>query len=394
MGPGSPARGAIGGPGSGGSGPSGPTLAVSCIGRDVSEGEFLAAFASHGRLLDHRFAPGADFGTVTFADPAAAARAKEALHGRRIPTAAGGGFGAGPPLRVEWMRWQGPPGPGPVAGSSPGGPPGRMQQAGPGPPWERERGRGGDHGPPLPPSDWGPPGTPMLGAGIGGGIGASPVTAGRPPQVPQHTPLHQQQQQPPLPPAGHQQQTPLSAGSSPLHPLQQPGSAAASAPPPQQALWRGRLSKSKHAVCSLICVDANAPSGGARAEPYCWPDELAVLNRSKVREVLDAYRAAPHGLRAVRRLLAAGGPGSPDDAGLAGFMDYLRSKDRAGLVKIARSAAVGHPRDLHLLVPEEGLLRELGVPPGAGRPGERALVAVVTPGRAGPPGDDRGALPQ
>ncbi|KIY96068.1 hypothetical protein MNEG_11892 [Monoraphidium neglectum] len=149
--------------------------------------------------------------------------------------------------------------------------------------------------------------------------------------------------------------------------------------PPLQPLWRGRLSKSKSVQCTLVCVDALAPSGAARLEPFEWPPELAVLARAPVREALEAYRTALPQRRAVRRLLAAGGPGSPDDAGLAGFAEYLRSKDRAGLVKIAHCAAVGHARDMHLLVPEEGVLRELGV---AGcRPGERALIAVVTPSR-------------
>jgi hypothetical protein len=131
-----------------------------------------------------------------------------------------------------------------------------------------------------------------------------------------------------------------------------------------------------------VAVEAPTPSAGARAEPVEWPPVLDVLARSRVGEVLDAYRSAPHAMRAVRRLLPAGGPGSRDDGGVGEFLDYLLSRDRAGLVRIPRGGGVGHPRDLHLLAPDEGVARALGLGGGyAPRPGERSLLAVVTPAR-------------
>ncbi|KAI8468972.1 MAG: hypothetical protein J3K34DRAFT_522541 [Monoraphidium minutum] len=355
LGGGTPSAGA-------GSGAGSCVLSVAGIPRDASEPEFLGAFGGWGRLVDHRFVRGGD-GWVAYADAAAAQRALEGMQGRRL------GSGAGPPLRLDYAR-RPPGGPGPARGvgagvgaPSPGGPgrppPGwdrggeqqQQQQQRPGGDWEGRGERGGAAPPLLPQDAWG---GPVLG---GGERGPGPPPAGRPPQ-------------PPLPPS---QQPSPGFGAKPAAAAPPPGW------PPQPVLWRGRLSKSKAVQCELLCVDAGVAAGGARAEPFEWPGELAVLNRSRVREVLDAFRAAPHGLRAVRRLLPSGGPGSVDDAGLAGFSDYLRSKDRAGLARLPPSRGVGHPRDVHLIVPEDPALRELGLPPP--RPGERSLVAIVTPGR-------------
>jgi hypothetical protein len=268
--------------------------------------------------------------------------------------------GGGSPPRVASSS--GAPPPRPRGWSAPGG----LSAS-----WPRDRAGSGEwegparaeHGaPPLPPSDWGG-GGPSSGGSGSGGPGAPPL----PPTQPHG-----------LGPGSQQQQAAMRPSAD------APGGAARGAPPgwpPAPVLWRGRLSKSRTAVAALVCVDVAAPGAGARVEPFAWPEELAVLARVRIGEALEAYHAAPPGLRAVRVLLPAGGPGSADDAGLAGFMEYLRSKDRAGLVHLKRGPGVGHARELHLLLPDEPVLRGLGLGGAGGvpRPGERALIVVITP---------------
>jgi hypothetical protein len=130
-----------------------------------------------------------------------------------------------------------------------------------------------------------------------------------------------------------------------------------------QVLWRGALLKSDVPVGTVCCVEA-APGGHRQSasapEPRNWPDALHVNQRTKVTEVLDQYVAAAPHLRAVRVMIPQDSPPGNAQA-IQHFVQYLTTKNRAGLVKLPGGHGVG-PRALYLVVPQATVCQALQVP--------------------------------
>lgn len=70
----------------------------------------------------------------------------------------------------------------------------------------------------------------------------------------------------------------------------------------------------------------------------------------------QTYHQTASTQRAVRRFVPTAG----DEVPLAGFMAYLLSKSRAGVIKLPASGDRG-PRTLYLVPPSEVVCRSLGV---------------------------------
>jgi hypothetical protein len=172
-------------------------------------------------------------------------------------------------------------------------------------------------------------------------------------------------------------------GPPPLPPP--PGGAAAAGEGPGaplhgggRVLWQGSLSKQAIRLCGVLCVEVGGPAraSGLAPEPRGWPEQLQVNYRITVTDALSHYQAAQPGARAVR-VLVPQDPAAGDEAQLRAFIEYLTSKDRAGMVKLPAAPQAGlGPRSVYLIVPRQHVCQALQV---AWDGQCSMLIAVVVP---------------
>ncbi|KAL3683783.1 hypothetical protein R1sor_001805 [Riccia sorocarpa] len=152
---------------------------------------------------------------------------------------------------------------------------------------------------------------------------------------------------PPPPPSETASETPPPPPSSPPPPLPPP-------PPPidsssegnssgygshttAERHWRGPLCKSGMQYCEVVVFHEDSPAchyDRKLREPFEWPKELDVTKRADFKSVQTSFTCTSSSQREVCRIFVAPGPGHSD--GFQQFIDYLKQRDRAGVVKIGR----------------------------------------------------------
>ncbi|XP_024515276.1 uncharacterized protein LOC9653492 isoform X1 [Selaginella moellendorffii] len=158
---------------------------------------------------------------------------------------------------------------------------------------------------------------------------ASPV----PPLPPEAPP-------PPLPPLSPPPPPPPPSPPPPL-----PSSPPPRAPSDRQAksFWRGPLCKSGLQYCEVMLCREDFSSGPLRG----WPDKLDVTKRADWRSLKQTFNTSPSNEREVCRLHASPASGENYN-GFLHFKEYLKQRDRAGVVKLPGAKGLW-PRMLYIL---------------------------------------------
>ncbi|XP_024534964.1 uncharacterized protein LOC112340438 [Selaginella moellendorffii] len=158
---------------------------------------------------------------------------------------------------------------------------------------------------------------------------ASPV----PPLPPEAPP-------PPLPPSSPPPPPPPPSPPPPL-----PSSPPPRAPSDRQAksFWRGPLCKSGLQYCEVMLCREDFSSGPLRG----WPDKLDVTKRADWRSLKQTFNTSPSNEREVCRLHASPASGENYN-GFLHFKEYLKQRDRAGVVKLPGAKGLW-PRMLYIL---------------------------------------------
>ncbi|KAJ7567931.1 hypothetical protein O6H91_01G012500 [Diphasiastrum complanatum] len=164
--------------------------------------------------------------------------------------------------------------------------------------------------PPLPPIETPPPPPPL-----------SP-----PPPLPL--------QPPPLPPPPSSPPPPL----PPLPPSEPFATGMQGSMQPHgllQHCWHGTLCKSGMHYCEIVAYRQDSflcQYGLNLHEPAGWPEKLDVTKRADFKSVNHTFQVSPPAQREVCRLFASSGARNYD--GFRQFIEYLKQRDRAGVVKI------------------------------------------------------------
>ncbi|KAL2635676.1 hypothetical protein R1flu_007155 [Riccia fluitans] len=105
--------------------------------------------------------------------------------------------------------------------------------------------------------------------------------------------------------------------------------------------WRGPLCKSGMQYCEVVVFHEDSPACHYERklrEPFQWPKDLDVTKRADFKSVQTSFTCTSPSQREVCRIFVSPGPGNPD--GFQQFIDYLKQRDRAGVVKIGRGESM------------------------------------------------------